>query len=116
MKLVEKVQKASGMGREKVHEIRRAKLLEQQNSGVDQYVQVVRLTKELIGSQYHAKLAYAGTDKVIAFAKQMEEELKVLNADEETKLVHFAQFTALFDEHDLDKDSKLNQSEFVALR
>ena len=55
------------------------------------------MTKELTGSNYLAKLRHASTDKVIAFATQIEEELKVLNADEETKLVHFAEFTALFD-------------------
>jgi len=47
MKLVQRVQKASGMGRDRVHEIRKAKLLEEQNSGVDKHIQVVRKTKEL---------------------------------------------------------------------
>jgi len=36
-------------------------------------------------------------DSVKAFCAQMDEELKTLNADEETKLVKFAEFTALFD-------------------
>ena len=85
------------MGREKVHQIKKAKQISEDASGVDRYVHIVKRTKEHYNKSYHAKLWTKDYDLTRRFVKQMGEELKSLQADEETKLTEFAEFTALFD-------------------